>query len=481
MPNRDQRNVTTNAQSSDGELAGRPPDGTVGFLHVDMDAFYAAVEMRRHPELRGRPVIVGGTGKRGVVATANYEARVFGVRSAMPSAQARRLCPSAVFLPGDHAHYIEVSRSVMSIFHDVTPLVEPMSLDEAFLDVRGVTRLRGSAPEIAEQIREKVFELERLTCSVGVGSSKFIAKLASEKAKPQISGDRPVPGRGVFVVEAGTEIDFLHPLSVRELFGVGRATARRLSAIGVETVGDLATLPKARLTAALGEAAGCHLHRLANAVDERPVVLNRPQISISHEQTFAQDLRQSSEIIAELTRLSDAVARRLRTSSRAARTVTLKLRFADFTTITRSVTLPEPTDSHYIVLQAARKLLKEIDTSAGVRLLGVSVSKLGNAPAKQLSLADFADETADTPANFRAGARQATEQVVDRIRDRFGSSAIGPAVTVRSGQRLRSPLDSEKRWGPDSASAGDASMFDPDNDPDNDPDSSHLGSDAKQV
>ncbi len=477
ISNRRSQAADFDTDDSSGELAGQPPDGTVGFLHVDMDAFYAAVEVRRRPELRGRPVIVGGTGARGVVATANYEARVFGVRSAMPSTRARRLCPNAVFLPGDHGHYIEVSRKVMSILRDVTPLVEPLSLDEAFLDVRGVARLRGPALEVAEQIREQVLEQERLTCSVGVASSKFLAKLASEKAKPQISGNRPVPGSGVHVVEAGTELDFLHPLPVREIFGVGQATERRLSAIGVETVGDLALLPEARLTAALGEAAGRHLHRLANAIDDRPVVLNRPQVSISHEQTFAKDLQRNSELIAELTRLSDAVARRLRTSSRAARTVTLKVRFADFTTITRSVTLPEPTNSHHSLMQAARKLLKDVDTSAGVRLLGVSASKLGSAPAKQLSFADIAESSqgdaescsgdaalASTDhrrsENPSAEAHAATEQVVDQIRDRFGPSAIAPAVTVRAGQRVRSPLDSDKRWGPDIAEPSDDGSVD---------------------
>ncbi|MCY4069017.1 MAG: DNA polymerase IV [Acidimicrobiaceae bacterium] len=453
------------------ELEGRPPDGSVGFLHVDMDAFYAAVEVRRRPELRGKPVIVGGAGARGVVATASYEARVFGVRSAMPSSRARRLCPHAVFLPGDHAHYMEVSQRVMEIFHDVTPLVEPLSLDEAFLDVRGAARLLGSAPEVAALIRERVHQQEQLTCSVGAASSKFLAKLASEKAKPRIQGSKPVWGAGIHVVEAGCELDFLHPLKVRELFGVGPATMRRLSAIGVETVGDLATLPETALTAALGDASGRHLHRLAHGIDDRPVVLNRPQTSISHEQTFPQDLHRNSDLNAELTRLGDAVARRLRSSGRTARTVTLKVRFGDFKTVTRSTTLSEPTDSNRGLVDAARRLLAGVDTAAGVRLLGVSVSGLGADAAKQLSFdvaaagcaADAAsgdaasDDAAAAAAVATVGgvvaaeAHEAAERVVDQIRDRFGSSAIGPAVTVRKGRRLRSPLESDKPWGPDAA------------------------------
>lgn len=418
------------------ELKGRPPDGSVGFLHVDMDAFYAAVEIRRRPELRGQPVVVGGTGSRGVVAAASYEARVFGIGSAMPSTRARRLCPHAVFLPGDHPHYGEVSERVMAILRDITPLVEPLSLDEAFMDVRGASRLLGPAPELAAGIRARILEQEQLTCSVGVASTKFMAKLATERAKPQVGPSGPVWGSGVHVVEAGSELDFLHRLPVTALFGVGPATSRRLLRLGVETVGDLASLPEAAVVTALGAAAGRQLHQLANGVDERPVVVNRLPRSISHEETFARDLHAATELEAEATRLADAVARRLRTSGLQSRTITLKLRFGDFKTITRSVTLPDPTDGTRDLVAAARELLAQIDVSPGVRLLGVGASGLVGASTRQLSF----DEEPQ--------AHDAAEQVTDEIRNRFGPSAIGPAVAIRTDQGLRSPSDGDQRWGP---------------------------------
>jgi len=419
------------------ELRGRPPDGTVGFLHVDMDAFYAAVEVRRRPELRGKPVVVGGTGSRGVVAAASYEARVFGIHSAMPSVRARRLCPHAVFLPGDHSHYGEVSERVMAILTDVTPLVEPLSLDEAFLDVRGAARLLGPASELAARIRGRILDQEQLTCSVGVASTKFMAKLATERAKPRVGPSGVVRGSGVHVVEAGTELDFLHPLPVTALFGVGPATSRRLMGLGVETVGDLASMPEASLVAALGTAAGRQLHQLANGIDDRPVVVNRMPRSISHEETFPRDLHTGSELQAEATRLGDAVARRLRASSLVARTIVLKVRFGDFKTITRSVSLPDPTDSAREVVAAARDLLAAIDVTPGVRLLGVGASGLVEASTQQLSFTDSAQ------------AHDAAEQVTDQIRDRFGASSIGPAAAIRDDRGLRSPLDPDQRWGPD--------------------------------
>ena len=429
------------------ELKGRPPDGTVGFLHVDMDAFYAAVEIRRRPELRGRPVVVGGTGSRGVVAAASYEARVFGIHSAMPSVRARRLCPHAVFLAGDHSHYGEVSERVMAVLRDISPLVEPLSLDEAFMDVRGAARLLGPASGLAARIRSRILEQEQLTCSVGVATTKFMAKLATERAKPRIGPSGPVWGSGVHVVEAGTELDFLHPLPVTALFGVGPATSRRLLRLGVETVGDLASLPEAAVIAALGAAAGRQLHQLANGIDDRPVVVNRLPRSISHEETFARDLHTTTELEAESTRLADAVARRLRTSGLQARTITLKLRYGDFKTITRSVTLPDPTDGTRDLLSAARELLAQIDVAPGVRLLGVGASALVETSARQLTFG--LDVGEDEPQ-----AHEAAERVTDRIRDRFGASAIGPAAAIRDGRGMRSPSDADQHWGPAAGESG---------------------------
>ena len=425
-----------------GESRGQPPDGTVGFLHVDMDAFYAAVEIRRRPELRGKPVVVGGTGSRGVVAAASYEARVFGIGSAMPSVRARRLCPHAVFLAGDHSHYGEVSARVMAVLRDVSPLVEPLSLDEAFMDVRGAARLLGPAPDLAAQIRARILEQEQLTCSVGAASTKFMAKLATERAKPRIGASGPVWGSGVHIVEAGTELDFLHPLPVTALFGVGPATSRRLLRLGVETIGDLASLPEATVIAALGAASGRQLHQLANGIDDRPVVVNRLPRSISHEETFARDLHIHGELEAEATRLADAVARRLRTSNLQARTVTLKLRFGDFKTITRSMTLPDPADGTRDLVAAARELLSQIDVAPGVRLLGVGASGLLETSARQLSLEDGPQGS------------EAADRVTDRIRDRFGASAIGPAAAIRDGRGMRSPSDADQRWGPAAGNSG---------------------------
>ncbi|MDG2027370.1 MAG: DNA polymerase IV [Acidimicrobiales bacterium] len=418
--------------------SARPPDGTLGFVHVDMDAFFASVELRRHPELQGQPVVVGGTGDRGVVAAASYEARLYGIHSAMPSTRARRACPHAVFLPGDHAHYAEVSTEVMAILRDTTPLVEPLSLDEAFLDVRGALHGEDRAAELAAEIRARVLRDLRLTCSVGVATNKFIAKLATERAKPSPSARGPVFGSGVFVVPAGEELAFLHPIPVRELWGVGPATGRKLSGMGIETVGDLATQPLSRIEAGVGRAAGAHLHALANGRDERPVEVDQELKSIGHEETFARDLVVIEDIRPHLVRMADAVAARLRKGSVLGRTVTIKVRFADFTTITRSITLSEPIDGARVIATEAETMLARLDPTPGVRLFGVSLSQLVDGSIRQLSL----DEVAG-PAWTDADA------VIDDIRDRFGSSAIGPAALARPGEGLRRFEVGQQQWGPD--------------------------------
>ncbi|MCU0312280.1 MAG: DNA polymerase IV [Acidimicrobiales bacterium] len=406
-------------------------------IHVDMDAFFVAVERLDRPELRGRPVVVGGDGPRGVVAAASYEARAFGIHSAMPSSQARRRCPHAVFVAGRHDRYAEVSGRVMGIFADVTPLVEPLSLDEAFLDVEGSERRMGPAPAIAEHLRRRVLVEEGLTCSAGVATTKFVAKLASQAAKPRASESGPLPGAGVRVVPGDETLEFLHPLPVSALWGVGPATLTRMERLGVTSVGDLARLDVEVVVAALGRAQGRHLHDLANGRDPRPVVPARRPKSVGHEQTYARDLHRRADVARELTGLSDAVAARLRRHRLAGRTVTLKVRFGDFRTITRSVTSTAPLDEGPAVLRSVRELLEEVDTSQGVRLLGVSVSGLTEGGVRQLTLDD---------ADGRQGWAGAS-RTVDEIRERFGADAIGPAATVGT-DGLDVKGRHRRQWGP---------------------------------
>ena len=407
-----------------------------GILHVDMDAFYVSVELLDDPSLRSRPVVVGGEGARGVVASASYEARAFGVRSAMPSMEARRRCPQAVFLAGRFARYVEISDHLFEIFRAYTPLVEGISLDEAFLDLRGTERLFGDPVSSAWRLRNQVKDDLGLDCSVGVSAVKMLAKLASEAAKPRATPGGPVPGLRVVVVEEGHELEFLHPRPVQALWGVGPKTLARLQGLGVATVGDLARLPVAAVTAALGHANGRHLHDLAWARDPRPVVPDRPAKSIGHEETFAVDHRSHDILDAEAVRLADGVTARLRGAGLTARTVNIKVRFGGFDTITRSRTVDPPIDGAVEVARAAKRLLADIDVSRGVRLLGVSVSGLAPRGPRQLSLDDLTTRSWGdaTPA-------------VDEIRRRFGDRAIGPARLVgEGGLRIKRPGDTQ--WGP---------------------------------
>lgn len=407
-------------------------------LHVDMDAFFVSVELRRRPELVGQPVVVGGTGARGVVAAASYEARRFGVHSAMPSARARRLCPQVVFLAGDHELYAQVSADVHEIFQAFTPYIEPLSLDEAFLDVTGATRLLGSARQIAYQIRDRVWQHLQLTCSVGVAPNKFLAKLASVAAKPKATTAGVRAGSGVWEVKPGAELDFLHPLPVAAIWGVGPATLTKLKGLGVHTVRDLADVDLDSLVVAVGKSHGNHLHQLAWGVDDRPVEVGREAKSIGHEETFATDRHTHDELRRELVRLADGVAARLRAHGKAARTLTLKVRFADFHTITRATTVATPIATAHAVVAAVLPLLVAVDASDGVRLLGVSASQLVDPPEEQLSL--------DEPSDEREW--DAAEQTIDAIRSRFGNAAIGPASAVE-GAGLRLVRRGAQQWGPD--------------------------------
>ena len=418
-----------------------PAAAAASILHVDMDAFFASVEIRDDPSLAGRPVVVGGKGDRGVVAAASYEARVYGIRSAMPSARARRLCPHAVWLPGRYDRYSEVSRELHELFHEVTPLVEGIALDEAFLDVAGARRLLGDPVTIAHALRARIADALGLTASVGVARVKLLAKLASEAAKPRVRADGSIDeGSGVVVVDPAAELEFLHPLPVRALWGVGPATQKRLERYGVTTIGDLAGLPLETLVGALGAGLGRHLHDLAWARDPRSVVPDQEAKSIGHEETYGRDLAGAAALRREVVRLSDAVATRLRRSGVAARTVTLKVRFPDFRTITRSRTLAEATDVGHDIAVVAAALLEAIDTASGVRLLGVSCSHLGPPAARQLELLDERGATPGDPHRLAADA-------VEGIRQRFGDAAVGPA-TLATERGIRVKRKGDTQWGP---------------------------------
>ncbi|MCW2522240.1 MAG: polymerase, partial [Frankiales bacterium] len=350
---------------SSGEVDG--DDSGCHVLHVDMDAFFASVEIRANPSLRGLPVVVGGAGGRGVVAAASYEARRYGVRSAMSMAQALRRCPNAVVVPPTRGAYTEASRAVMAIFAEFTPVVEPLSVDEAFLDVSGAVGLFGRPAEIARQIRRRVAAEQQLTCSVGVASLKSIAKLASGSCKPD----------GLRVVSRAGVLDFLHPLPVTALWGVGARTAEPLHRLGIRTVGELAHTPLDTLRRAVGTASGEHLHRLANAVDERSVGARAPEKSISTDRTLLHDLITEPEVARELLRGAGEVADRLRQAGKVARTVGIKIRFADFTTLTRVRTLAEPTDSNAAIYAATLQLYRALDLDQPrIRLVGVKAENL---------------------------------------------------------------------------------------------------------
>ena len=385
-------------------------DTGCGVLHVDMDAFYASVELVSRPELRGRPVIVGGGG-RGVVLSATYEARRFGVHSAMPMGRARRLCPQAVVIEPSHHRYAEVSRGVMEIFRSITPLVEPLSLDEAFLDVSGAVRRLGPPALIGQLIRDRVADEQQITCSVGVAATKFVAKLASGRAKPD----------GLLVVPADETVTFLHALPVGALWGVGERTEEALRRLGLTTVAEVAHTPEETLRRALGDAAGAHLHRLAWGQDPRPVVPEQVEKSIGAEETFARDVDDPEVVLRELLRLSEKVAARLRAAGMAGRTVSIKVRFADFTTITRARTLREHTDVAREVFGTARALYLALGLDrARIRLVGVRMEGLTGVESAHHQLA--LDER---PQGWREA-----EQAADRAQARFGPDAVRPASLV---------------------------------------------------
>ena len=394
---------------------GSEEDGC-SILHVDMDAFYASVELARRPDLRGRPVVVGG-GERSVVLAATYEARDFGVHSAMPMVTARRMCPRAVVVPPDMAAYRTVSTAVMGLLGDVTTLVEPISVDEAFLDVSGARRRLGPPTRIASLIRERVHAEHGITCSVGIAATKFVAKLASGHAKPD----------GVLLVPRAATVDFLHTLPVGALWGVGERTEAALARWGVRTVAELAHSDVTTVQRAVGKVVGAHLHDLAWGRDPRPVQPGRAEKSIGAEMTFPQDVRDLAAVQAQALTLADRCAERLRAEQLLARTVSIKVRTSDFRTLTRSRTLPTPTDVGREVFLVARELLAGVDLGGlPVRLVGVraeGLSPRGTTP-QQPTLEEATGED--------GAARRDAEHVMDLVRDKFGRAAILPGSVAAS-------------------------------------------------
>ena len=391
--------------------------GGATILHADLDAFYASVEQRDNPRLRGRPVIVGG----GVVLAASYEAKALGVRTAMNGGQARRLCPHAIVVEPRMSAYSEASKAAFEVFEQTTPLVEGLSIDEAFLDVGGLRRVSGTPVEIGVRLRRDILERVGLPITVGIARTKFLAKVASGVAKPD----------GLLLVPPDGELAFLHPLPVERLWGVGRVTATKLYDRGIKTVGEVAQLPEAALVSMLGRASGRHLHALANNYDPRPVEVGRRRRSIGSQRALGRRRRSPEALDAIVVGLVDRVTRRLRAGRRVCHTVILRMRFDDFSRATRSHTLPQPTADTQTILAAMRDLLRTAMPMIhrdGLTLVGITLSNLDDDTAIQLPL----------PFERRSG--NALDAVLDNVRDRFGSNAIIRAVLVGRDQGLTVPL-----------------------------------------
>jgi DNA polymerase-4 len=386
-------------------------------LHADVDAFFAAVEQRDDPRLRGRPVIVGAW----VVLAASYEAKAHGVRTAMSVARARRLCPRAIVVEPRMSAYAEASKAVYRVFDDTTPLVEGLSIDEAFLDVRGLRRLSGTPTEVAERLRCAVRERVGLPITVGIARTKFLAKVASGVAKPN----------GLLIVPPDGELAFLHPLPVERLWGVGPVTASKLRALGLTTVGEVAQLSEAALIALLGRASGRHLHALAHNQDRRPVQVRRRRRSVGAQRALGRSPRSLDEVDTALVALVDRVTRRMRAAGRVGRTVVLRLRFADFSRATRSHTLPHATANTETILVTARALLAiaaPMIERRGITLVGVAVSNLEDGGAFQLALV------------IDRHSSDALDAAIDEVRQRFGSTAVTRGVLLGRRQGLTIPL-----------------------------------------
>jgi DNA polymerase-4 len=383
-------------------------------LHIDMDAFYASVAELDNPSLKGKAVVVGA-GARGVVLSANYLARTFGIRAAMPVGRAKRLAPHAIFVAPEHHRYSEISERVMEIFHSFTPLVEPLSLDEAFLDVTGSLRLKGTPREIAIAIRAQVESQEGITCSVGIAPSKFIAKLASGRCKPN----------GILEIAPDRILEFLHPLPVSAIWGVGPKTAESLERLGLRTVKELADTPRSTLIRALGEASGASLYELAWGRDYRDVTPNEPEKSISAAQTFARDIDDPEILLQEFLRLTEKATARLRESGLFAKTISIKVRYADFTTINRSKTLPLAINTAHDTYEVVKGLYLALKIEgARLRLIGVALENFSEDAPEQMSF----DE--------RDKSWRHVQTALDKARNRFGGGSVHPARLIPPHEKL---------------------------------------------
>ena len=377
-----------------------------------MDAFFALVEVRENPSLAGKQVIVGYDGNRGVVLSATYEARKLGVHSAMPMSRALRLAPNAIVVEPDHEKYSEVSENVMAIFESITPLVQPLSVDEAFLDISGAQKLMGTPSQIGEVIRARVSDEQGITCSVGVASTMFVAKLATNFAKPD----------GLHVVPADKVIEFLHPLPIGALWGVGEKTAEQLSRLGLVNVSDIANTPVKTLARVVGQAAAEHLYELSWGRDPRTVTPNQAEKSIGAERTFESDIDDPEEILAQILDLSNKVAKRVRAANYFSRTITIKVRFADFTSVTRSKSLPSSTDLATDIYATSKSLFEAMHLQrARIRLVGVRATGLVPTSESSVQL-EFSERD--------SGWREA-EEAMDQVSLKFGNSAVKPARLIK--------------------------------------------------
>ena len=417
---------------------------TKKIAHIDMDTFYPAAEVLRHPELKGKPVIVGGLGRRGVVASASMEARSYGVKAAMPISIARRMCPEGNFLPGDHAYYIGISKRIMRIFYDFTPYLEPLSLDEAFLDLSGAVKAVGTPLEIAQKIRHRVKAEEGLICSVGLASNKHTAKVACSLVKSRIEGVQIVPGKGILSVPEGKEAEFLRPLPIRALWGCGAKLQEKLRSYGITKVGHICDISLSSLENILGKANAVHLRTLAEGRDAREVESASVSKSISEEETFSEDVSSRTELESHLVQMGQSLSRRLRKGGFKTDQIILKLRYgADFSTITRSKTLLEATDSGPLIWRSAKEIFKNQDLRDGIRLIGMSLRcRSGEAETfdSQLSL-----EVEPEGKILKMQAWQKVERAIDFLQDKYEN----PVVLMGSGiSNSDKAIAGKTPWGP---------------------------------